>query len=238
MKYKVLVVDDDAQHRSYLKTLLSEDGFAVSAAESGAAALAAVAKSRPDLVLSDVAMPGMSGLTLCRRLKADPRTAGVPLVLMSGARKADDEQAAGIEGGADDYLLKPFTPRLLLAKVRGVLRRFDAPEELKDVLELEGLTLDVQTRTATLKGRPIPLTRKEFDLLTALLRKQGRVLSVPFLLQTVWGYDPKDYSDPHTVETHVSSLRRKMGPKLAKRIVTIPTRGYRFAASQPKPVAA
>lgn len=230
-RYKVLVVDDDALHLSFLRGVLADEGFAVSTVPTAAAALQAAAKGRPDLILSDVAMPGMSGLSFCRKLKNDRRTSAVPVVLMSGARRAADDQAAGIEEGADDYLLKPFTPRLLLAKVRSVLRRFDAPKELKETLEHEGLTLEVQTRTAALKGRRIPLTRKEFDLLTMLLRKQGQVLSVPFLLEHVWGYDPKDYAEPHTVETHVSSLRRKMGPKLSKRIETIPTRGYRFLAA-------
>ncbi len=228
MKYRILVVDDDVAHRQFLRGILEGEGYSVDAGGTGLEAMACAAKSRPDIVLSDVAMPGMSGLTLCRRLKASQSTASIPVILMSGARKAEEEQAAGIEGGADDYVLKPFTPRLLMAKIRAVLRRFDAPEELKEILEAEGLTLDVQTRAAQSRGRKIPLTRKEFDLLTTLLRKPGRVFSVPFLLRTVWGYDPSDYSDPHTVESHVSSLRRKLGPKLAGRIETIPTRGYRF----------
>lgn len=229
MKYKILVVDDDTEHRNFLKGLLAAEGYAVAVSERATDALSTVAKSRPDLIVSDVAMPNMSGFTFCRKLKADKRTAGVPVILMSGEKTEEHEQATGIEEGADDYLLKPFTPRLLVAKVKAVLRRFDAPAELKEVLRDEGLTLDVETRTADMKGKRIPLTRKEFDLLTTLLRKQGRVVSVPYLLETVWGYDPTDYSDPHTVETHVSSLRRKMGARLAKKIVTIPTRGYQFA---------
>lgn len=229
MKYKILVVDDDKDHRGFVKGLLADEGFAVSTAERASEALSTSSKSRPDLIVSDVAMPGMSGVTFCKKLKADRRTAGVPVILMSGEKTGEQEQATGIEEGADDYLLKPFTPRLLLAKVRAVLRRFDAPQDLKEVLQDEGLTLDVETRTADYKGKKIPLTRKEFDLLLTLLRKQGRVVSVPFLLETVWGYDPTDYSDPHTVETHISSLRRKVGAKLAKKIVTIPTRGYQFA---------
>lgn len=232
MKYKILVVDDDKDHRGFLKGLLAAEGFAVATAERAAEALSASSKSRPDLIVSDVAMPGMSGVTFCRKLKSDRRTAGVPVILMSGEKTAEQEQATGIEEGADDYLLKPFTARLLLAKVRAVLRRFDAPEELKEVLEDEGLKLDVETRTTEYKGKAIPLTRKEFDLLLTLLRKQGRVVSVPYLLEVVWGYDPSDYSDPHTVETHVSSLRRKLGARLAKKIVTIPTRGYQFTKAE------
>jgi two-component system, OmpR family, response regulator ResD len=228
LKIRVLVVDDDTDHRELLCGYLESEGFAVSVAGDGAQAIAAAAKSRPDIVVSDVAMPSMSGLALCKKLKKDPRTRGVPVVLMSGARKDEKEQAAGIELGADDYLLKPFTQRLLVAKLTAVLRRFEAPADLKDILETEGLKLDVQSREASLRGKSIPLTRKEFDLLTTLMRKRGRVVSVPALLESVWGYDPADYSDPHTVETHVSSLRRKLGARFGKRIVTIPTRGYRF----------
>lgn len=229
MRYRVLVVEDDGDHRQFLRGLLEDEGFSAELAPAPEQALPLVAKSKPDVILSDVSMPGMNGVSFCRKLKAKPATAGIPVILMSGARKEQEEQAAGIEGGADDYILKPFSPRLLLAKIRAVLRRFDAPAELKEVLETEGLKLEVQTRTALFKGKPIPLTRKEFDLLTTLLRKPGQVISVPYLLRNVWGYDPNDYSDPHTVESHVSSLRRKLGRKLGKRIVTIPTRGYQFA---------
>ncbi len=229
MKIKVLVVDDDRDHREMVRAMLELKGFAVTECKDAPAALVAAAKSRPDIILSDVAMPKLSGLALCRKLKKDPRTRGVPVVLMSGARRDEREQAAGIELGADDYLIKPFTPRLLLAKLSAVLRRFAAPSDLQDTLEAEGLKLNVETRETSLRGRDVALTRKEFDLLLALLRRRGRVVSVPALLESVWGYDSNDYSDPHTVETHVSSLRRKLGARLAKRIETIPTRGYRFA---------
>ncbi len=228
MKTRVLVVDDDSDHREMLRAMLELKGFSVLEAGDAAQALLAAAKSRPDLILSDVAMPRMSGLALCRKLKKDPRTRGVPVILMSGERRDEREQAEGIELGADDYLIKPFTPRLLLAKLSSVQRRFAAPAELGEVLDAEGLSLDVETRRANLRGREVALTRKEFDLLLTLMRKRGRVVSVPSLLEAVWGYDPADYSDPHTVETHVSSLRRKLGARFAKRVETIPTRGYRF----------
>lgn len=231
MKLRILIVDDDADHRETLRRALEEGGYAAAEAGDAVAALAIVAKSRPDLVVSDVAMPDMSGFGLCKRLKKQAKTRDIPVILMSGARKDEEEQATGLALGADDYLIKPFGPKLLLAKVAVVLRRFDAPQELREVLEAEGLALDVSTRQATLRGKAVPLTRKEFDLLLLLLRKRGRVVGVPALLEQVWGYDPTDYSDPHTVETHVSSLRRKLGARFAKRVVTVPTRGYRFDPS-------
>jgi len=228
MKNKILIVDDEADNRTFLKTVLEKHGFSVAAAQRAAEALDEADRSAPDLILSDVAMPGMTGLALCEKLKANPKTAAIPVVLMSGAQKDEKDQAEGIDLGADDYLLKPFTPRLMLAKINGVLRRFAAPDEFREILKEIGLTLDVQARTVESRKGRLALTRKEFDLLTTFLRKRGRVLSHLFLLETVWGYDPAVYNDPHTVETHISSLRRKLGPKLAKMIVNVPGVGYRF----------
>jgi DNA-binding response OmpR family regulator len=228
MRHKVLVVDDEADNRAFLKGILEPQGFSVLTAQHPREALDAAELSQPDLILSDVAMPGMSGLELCRRIKASPRTARIPVILMSGAHKEEKDQAEGIDLGADDYLLKPFTSRLMLAKINGVLRRFAAPEEFREVLKYMGLTLDVQERIVKSGKKRLALTRKEFDLLTTFLRKRGRVLNHMFLLETVWGYDPADYNDPHTVETHISSLRRKLGPKISKLIVNVPGIGYRF----------
>jgi DNA-binding response OmpR family regulator len=228
MRRKILVVDDEADNRDFLKKILEPQGFSVTTAPQASETLDAAERSSPDLILSDVAMPGLSGLELCRLLKRNARTAGIPVILMSGAQKDEKDQAEGIDLGADDYLLKPFTPRLLLAKINAVLRRFAAPEEFREILEEMGLVLDVQARTVTAGKKALALTRKEFDLLTTFLRKRGRVLNHLFLLETVWGYDPAVYNDPHTVETHVSSLRRKLGPKVGRLIVNLPGVGYRF----------
>jgi DNA-binding response OmpR family regulator len=173
-------------------------------------------------------MPGADGFAFTRQLKSDRRTAQIPVILMSGHHKSDEDQVEGIDRGADDYLLRPFSHRLLSAKVKAVLRRYAAPAELEKALKAAGLSLDVQARTVAVNDKQIPLTRKEFDLLTTFLRKKGRVLSVPYLLETVWGYDPAHYNDPHTLQVHLSSLRRKLGAKVAKRIVSVPGLGYRF----------
>lgn len=228
MRHKVLVVDDEADNRAFLKGILEPRGFSVLLAQQGGEALDAAEQSSPDLILSDVSMPGITGLELCRRIKGNARTARIPVILMSGAQKDEKDQAEGIDIGADDYLIKPFTPRLMLAKINGVLRRFSAPEEIHEILKDMGLSLDVQARTVKSGRKILALTRKEFDLLTTFLRKRGRVLNHLFLLETVWGYDPAVYNDPHTVETHISSLRRKLGPKLSKLIVNVPGVGYRF----------
>jgi DNA-binding response OmpR family regulator len=228
LRYKILVVDDDPDNRKLFKWLLEREGYSVLIAKDAADGLLSAVDSKPDLVLTDVAMPGTDGFAFTRQLKADRRTREIPVILMSGHHKSDEDQVEGIDRGGDDYLLRPFSHRLLSAKVKAVLRRYAAPAELEKALKASGLSLDVQARTVAVNDKQVPLTRKEFDLLTTFLRKKGRVLSVPYLLETVWGYDPAQYNDPHTLQVHLSSLRRKLGAKLAKRIVSVPGLGYRF----------
>lgn len=228
LRYKILLVDDDADQRFVLSQGLEGDGFSVITADSGREAFAAAVESCPDLVLSDVIMPDMDGLALCRRLRNDPRTCGIPVIMISGRHNEESEQLEGLEGGADDYLPKTYPPHLLAAKIRSILRRFSSPAELKEILESAGLSLDVQARVVTCAGRRVGLTRKEFDLLTTFLRKAGKVLSNNYLLETVWNRDPAQYNDPRTIQTHISSLRRKLGPRLGKRIMSVIGLGYRF----------
>lgn len=225
---RVLLVDDEPDYRNVYADLLEKEGYAVKKASNAKDAFALAVESPPDLILSDVSMPEGDGLSLLAKLRAEKKTMAVPFILMSGVHRGAEEQAEGLEQGADDYLPKPVAPALLRAKIAAVLRRFDAPKELGDTLKAQGLTIDVGARTVTVSGKRVSLTRKEFDLLTTFLRKPGRVLSIPFLLETVWGYDPADYSDPHTVGVHVSTLRKKIGKKLGDRIVSVTGLGYRF----------
>ncbi len=227
---RILIVDDEADNRRMYGDLLEAEGYSVRRAASADEAFALAIAAPPDLVLSDVSMPGGDGISLLGRLRAEKRTARVAVILMSGVRLEPDDQAEGLEQGADDYLPKPVSPVLLRAKISAVLRRYGAPDELGDVLKSQGLTIDVASRLVTAGGKRIALTRKEFDLLTTFLRKPGRVLSIPFLLESVWGYDPADYSDPHTVGVHVSTLRKKIGAKVGEKIVALPGLGYRFDA--------
>ena len=230
LRYKILLVDDEQDFREMLRGFLRDAGHSVTDAASGREGLLAALDSQPDIVVCDVQMPGMDGFEFCRRLRAEPRTARLPILLMSGASKQTRDQLEGFALGADDYVFKPFEPAVLLAKIAAVLRRYAAADELGEVLRADGAALDVQARTVTCGGRRVGLTRKEYDLLTVLLRRRGRVLTPQFLLDAVWGYDLADYNDPHTVTVHLSSLRRKLGPRLGRRIVTVPGSGYRFDA--------
>lgn len=225
MGRKILVLDDSRELREAVKKYLSQNGFSVVAAADGSDGRLLAQEATPDLVLADADMPGLDGHTLCRVLKKDPRTKDIPVVIMSGTMMEEKDIVAGLEGGADDYILKPFPMKVLLARIRAVLRRFETAPAAAKKLKARGIELDPAAREVTVSGEAVALTRKEFDLLALFIEKAGRVLAPAFLLETVWGYDLADYNDPHTVETHISRLRKKIG---AQRIENVPGCGYKF----------
>jgi two-component system, OmpR family, response regulator MprA len=199
----VLVVDDDLPIRRMLERTFAAEGYQVEGAADGGAALAAVERSTPDLLVLDVAMPGVDGLAVCRRL----RRAGmaVPILLLT-ARDAVGDRVAGLDAGADDYLVKPFATEELLARARALLRRGSEPAE---VLAFSDLVLDVRTRTARRSGREIRLTARESALLELLLRNPRQVVSRSLALERVWGGESA--ATFNAVDRYVSSLRRKLG---------------------------
>lgn len=229
MPTKVLIVDDDQAILRLVKKYLSASGLATVVTDSGSEALLLVRESKPDLILVDAEMPGLDGHAVCRVLKKEAATRAIPVILMSGSRIAEKDILSGFEGGADDYMAKPFSLPILLARIQAVLRRYQASQRMEEKLKRCGIELDPAGRTVKANGRSVSLTRKEFDLLATLIGKAGRVLSVPYLLETVWGYDPADYNDPGTVEVHVSHLRKKLGPKAARHITNVTGYGYKFA---------
>jgi DNA-binding response OmpR family regulator len=228
MGNKLLLVDDDRKMLEVMRRYLENHDFSVVFTDNGSEALILARSSRPDLVVADVQLPGLDGFELCRALKASPETARIPVIIISGGRTGDEDIVEGYDTGADDYLTKPFAFPVLAAKINAVLRRYSAVSDGAAMIKAAGVELDPGARTVKAAGRPVRLTRKEFDLLTLLLEKKGRVLSVPYILETVWGYDTATYDNPHTVETHISSLRKKLGRKLAARIVSVTGHGYKF----------
>lgn len=228
MPPKVLVVDDEEHIRKLLKRFLGDQKYAVIAADNASEALLMAKESRPDLIISDVDMPGMDGDAFCRVLKQSKETKNIPVLLMSGRRVEEKDIVSGYEGGADDYVLKPFSLPVMSAKIQAVLRRYETSVQMGERLKKCGIELDPAGRTVKVGGKGVSLTRKEFDLLATLLERCGRVLSVNNLLESVWGYDPAEYNDPTTVEVHVSHLRKKLGPKAAKHIINVPGHGYKF----------
>ncbi|RIL11923.1 DNA-binding response regulator [bacterium] len=220
---KIVVVEDDPTLRSTLALTLESHGYAVDAFEDATRLVEHVRAHEPRLVILDVMLPGLDGLTACRALRnAD---LDVPVLILS-ARSGDLDKIVGLESGADDYVTKPFSTGELLARVRAMLRRQPATQSHK--LECGDLSVDLIARRVMRGDRELRLTHKEFNLLAELVRNRGVVLSRDLLLEKIWGYD--FLGDSRTVDVHVRWLRQKIepDPSLPTRIVTIRGVGYRF----------
>ena len=204
----ILVVDDEPTIVEVVELYLLREGFKVLTAADGHAALSAVQQQRPDLVVLDLMLPGMSGLDVTRQLRAG---GALPIIMLT-ARGEETDRVVGLELGADDYVTKPFSPRELVARVKAVLRRAQpaaAPEPADaHVIAIGGLRLDAAARSVTLDGQPISLTAREFDLLLFLMRRPSQVFTREQLLDNVWGYTFA--SDMSTVTVHIRRLREKI----------------------------
>ena len=186
------------------------------------------AKARqPYLILVNVGLDS-EGLKTCSDLKASPYTGTVPVALFSRGLADELAEEQGFAAGADDYFVQPASEELLRHRLRAILRRYSPPSDTPEDLQIEGLTLDVRARKVFVHGKPVAVTRKEFDLLATFLRKRGQVVYTTHLYHTVWGYGESAPVDSHTVKVHVSSLRSKLGPEFGRRIVNLPGLGYRF----------
>jgi len=225
---KILLVDDDKLVLNSTRRYLEGQGFNVAAAENGAEAVAMVKDFGPDLVVTDVEMKGLDGFALCRALKETEGFSRIPVIIVSGRKVSEEDILAGYNKGADDYVIKPFSFPVLLAKMKAVMKRYEGVAAKTEKIKKLGMVIDPAARGVTIKNSTINLTRKEFDLLMALITEEGRLLSVPYLLETVWGYDPASYNDPHTVGVHVSSLRKKLGADIGAHITSVTGHGYKF----------
>jgi two-component system phosphate regulon response regulator PhoB len=225
MAPEVLVVEDEPDIQALIVHHLTRDGFRCRTAADGAEALARLRAGVPDLVVLDLMLPGMDGLELTRRVRADPAWAGLPIIMLTA--KADEvDRIVGLELGADDYVAKPFSPKELLARVRAVLRRARPTDDARAISGGD-VMLDPTRRRVTVGGVPAELTAKEFDLLHTLMASAGRVLSREVLLNRVWGYARADAIESRTVDVHVRRLRAKLGAA-GGRIATVKSVGYRF----------
>lgn len=216
----VLVVDDEAVSRDLIRPYLEAEGFAVLEARHGAEALELLRRGGVDLVLLDVMLPGEDGFSVLRQLRS---FSDIPVIMLT-ARRDEPYRIAGLRQGADDYVVKPFSPAEVVARAAANLRRArDASSP--DQIQIGGLVVDLASRTASADGEDISLTRREFDLLAALSKRPGRVLTRETLLQLVWG---TDYLTPKTVDVHVSTLRKKLGDAVT--IASVRGVGYRLDA--------
>jgi two-component system, OmpR family, response regulator MprA len=212
---RVLIVDDDPPLRRMLERTLAAEGFAVTVAADGSAALVQAERAAPDVIVLDVAMPAMDGLAVCRRLRGK----GLPTpILMLTARDSVPDRVAGLEAGADDYLVKPFAVQELIARLRALMRRGSQDGRL---ISYADLTLDTAARTATRGGRSIELTGRETALLELLLREPGRIVTRELALEEIWN----DAAEANVVDRYVTRLRHKLGdPPLIRTV-----RGAGFA---------
>lgn len=233
MATKILIVDDDQSVRETYRAFLSKYGFTFLEAANGVEALAALKRGKVDLVLTDNQMPEMDGLTLCETVKKTPELAEMPVIIISARLIKEEDAILGYKLGADDYIAKPVSVPMLRAKVLAVLNRYkplphNLDMENPTVATKHGIKVDPVRRAVSVHGDSVDLTRKEFDLLIALLSANGRILSNHFLLEEIWGYDLAQHNDPRTVVTHISTLRKKLGAKVAKHIVSITGFGYQL----------
>jgi DNA-binding response OmpR family regulator len=215
---RILVVDDEEVIADLIGTGLRYEGFEVAVAADGREALARAAAFAPHLVVLDWMLPGLDGLEVCRRLRAQSDVA----ILMLTAKGELDERVAGLDGGADDYLVKPFKFQELLARIRAILRRHRL--SLSRRLSVADVQMDCETREVWRAGRPVELTPREFALLETLMAHPRQVFSREQLLDRVWGYDYA--ADPNLVEVHISALRAKLGDTARQFIQTVRGVGY------------
>jgi two-component system, OmpR family, phosphate regulon response regulator PhoB len=226
MPSRVLIVEDEPDIRDLLAFHLERDGYQVATAATGTEALRQAARERPDLIVLDLMLPELDGREVCRRVRQDPATAAVPVIMLT-AKGDEVDRVVGLELGADDYVVKPFSPREFLARVRAVLRRARPSETGPGPLSAGAIRLDPSTHAVASSGEPVALTPKEFALLRALLDARGRVLSREFLLDRVWGYARASEIESRTVDVHVRRLRAKLGGE-GRRILTVKNAGYRI----------
>jgi DNA-binding response OmpR family regulator len=222
---RVLVVDDEPKILDVVRDYLAAAGFAVTTAADGTAALASARSQPPDLVVLDLGLPGLDGLDVARELRT---RSPVPIVMLT-ARGEETDRVLGLELGADDYLVKPFSPRELVARVRAVLRRTDGAVAARERFAVGEVVVDTSRRQVTVAGRPVELTATEFDLLAHMARQPGRVFTRAQLLDVVHGVAVESYG--RAIDAHVKNLRRKLEPDRhrPRYVLTVHGVGYRFA---------
>lgn len=220
----IYVLEDNAEIRDLQLYALNGAGFEATGFEDGAAFLAAVEKTLPELVILDIMLPDSSGLNILKKLRSSAKTARIPAILVT-AKTTEADKIKGFDFGADDYISKPFSLIEFLARVRAVLRR-SAPETERNILSCEGVELDMVSRTVTVEGETVELTYKEFEMLALMLKSPGRVFSRDVLLDEVWGMGFG--GETRTVDMHIKTLRKKLGP-CGERIKTVRNVGYKLS---------
>lgn len=221
-KKRILVCDDEPDYLEAVKRILSNEGYTVIAASKGKEALDKIVNSLPDLVILDWKLPDISGIDICKELKNKIETRAIPIILLT-VKSTETDIVLGLETGADDYVTKPFSPGVLLARVRTALRRKEYGKEEEKIITSGYIVLNLEKHSCHVKGKEIYLTAKEFDLLAMLIKKEGKVLTRTFLCESIWGYEY--FGTTRTVDMTVGRLRKKLADQ-SDRIETLPNLGY------------
>lgn len=229
MNNKILIVDDDHRIREIVRLYLEAEDFDILQAEDGIKALEMVRNDHPDLVILDLMIPGLDGWTVCKLLRKESK---IPIIMLT-AKGEENDRVLGFDLGADDYVVKPFSPRELSARVKAVLRRLDGEESKEYLLSYPGLKINQMTREVEVNGVSVKITTKEFDLLLHLAKHPGQIFSRDQLLNMVWEYDY--CGDSRTVDTHINRLRSKFESQVGYHefIQTVRGVGYKFELSGP-----
>ncbi|MDH4152516.1 MAG: response regulator transcription factor [Nitrospira sp.] len=229
---KILIVEDEPEIAQLVTHYFEKEGFRTTTTLNGFEAIKKVKEDKPDLVVLDLMLPELDGLEVCKRLRATPNTAMLPIIMLT-AKAEESDTIVGLELGADDYVTKPFSPKTLVARVKSLLRRVERTTDQKPTSGTYGpITIDLTRHEVRVNGAEVLLTAKEFGLLEYLLRHPGRVLTREVLLNEVWGYDY--YGTTRTVDVHIRRLKVKM-PLLNEAIVSIKTLGYKLLDHPPAP---
>jgi two-component system phosphate regulon response regulator PhoB len=227
-KGTILVIDDERDLIELVRYNLEKEGYDVIAATDGQSGLEVATKHAPDLVVLDLMMPGIDGIQICQRLRADPRTARLPVIMLT-AKATEADRIVGLEMGADDYITKPFSPREVVARVKAVLRRAASQQEQPAIVRGGGLEIDLLGHEVKVNGNRVPLTATEFRMLHLLVGRPGRVFSRDEIISAVSSNDAAVFD--RTVDVHIMSIRRKLGPA-GEQVETVRSFGYKFRPAE------
>ena len=223
-KAKVLVVDDEKDIIELVSYNLEKEGFKVISATAGEKALELVSSEEPEIIILDLMLPGIDGLDVCRELKRSDQTSSIPIIMLT-AKGEESDIVIGLELGADDYITKPFSPRVLVARVKAVLRRLESKKEEEDIIRINQLSIDLVRHQVTYRGKTLTLTSTEFNLLILLAQNRGKVFTRDQILDKAW--KEESFVVDRTVDVHVRRLRQKLG-QASRFIETVRGVGYRF----------
>lgn len=224
----IVIVEDEANIVELVKYNLDREGYRTLYANDGRKGLELIKQELPDLVILDLMLPELDGLSVCKQLRSDTQTKSIPIIILT-AKSEEADRVLGLEMGADDYVTKPFSPRELVARVRAVLRRSGAVDDTEpEIIENGVIRIDLRQHIVKVRGEEVELTPKEFDFLKLLLLNPGRAFTREFLLEHLWGYEY--FGDTRTVDVHVRRLRQKIenDPANPEYLETVRGVGYRF----------